>query len=241
MVTELTGMEVANASLLDEGTAAAEAMMMCYVSGKRDLSKFFVDRNCHPQTIACVQTRAESFNIEVIVGDLNTFDVSAYAQSLAGVLFQYPATDGSVFNPENFVKKVHSVGALATCATDLLACTLMKPPGEFGCDIAFGNSQRFGVPFGYGGPHAAFFSCKDEHKRKLPGRLIGLSKDAQGNRAYRLSLQTREQHIRREKATSNICTAQALLANMSAMYAVYHGPEVYLVVYFVETTHNYRA
>ncbi|TPX52817.1 glycine dehydrogenase (aminomethyl-transferring) [Synchytrium endobioticum] len=205
MVADLTGLPIANASLLDEGTAA--------------------DSNCHPQTIACVHTRAEPFGIHVVVDSFAKFDVNKHSKTLMGVLLQYPATDGSVVDYEGFVKEVHHVGGLVSVASDLLALALLKPPGEFGADICLGNAQRFGVPLGYGGPHAAFFAVKDEHKRKMPGRLIGVSKDVTGKPAYRLSLQTREQHIRREKATSNICTAQALLANMSAMYAVYHGPK----------------
>ncbi|KAI9137215.1 glycine cleavage system P-protein-domain-containing protein [Paraphysoderma sedebokerense] len=225
MVCDLTGLPIANASLLDEGTAAGEAMLMCYSALKRQRNTFFVDQNCHPQTIACVKTRAEGFGIKVIVGDYHIFDFESSKQDLMGVLIQYPTTDGRLIDYTELVDKIHSYGAQVCCATDLLALTLIKPPGEFGCDIAFGNAQRFGVPFGYGGPHAAFFAVKDEHKRRMPGRLVGVSKDVNGKVAYRLALQTREQHIRREKATSNICTAQALLANMSAMYAVYHGPQ----------------
>ncbi|TPX36319.1 glycine dehydrogenase (aminomethyl-transferring) [Synchytrium microbalum] len=225
MVADMTGLPIANASLLDEGTAAAEAMLMSFTQSHRKKHIFFVDANCHPQTIACVQTRAEPFGIEVVVGSFTDFDVSKYADTLMGVLVQYPATDGSIVDYEGFVKEIHNVGGLVTVASDLLALALLKPPGEWGADMVLGNAQRFGVPLGYGGPHAAFFAVKDEHKRKMPGRLIGVSKDVDGKPAYRLSLQTREQHIRREKATSNICTAQALLANMSAMYAVYHGPE----------------
>ncbi|KNC97467.1 glycine dehydrogenase [Spizellomyces punctatus DAOM BR117] len=225
MVCDFTGLPVANASLLDEGTAAGEAMMMCFAAGKRRKTIFFVDQACHPQTIACVKTRAEGFGIQVVVGDYEKYDFAANKGKVMGVLIQYPTTDGRVLDYESFVKKAHDNGAMVTCATDLLALALLKPPGEFGADIAFGNSQRFGVPLGYGGPHAAFFAVKEELKRNMPGRLIGVSKDVNGNPAYRLALQTREQHIRREKATSNICTAQALLANMAAMYAVYHGPE----------------
>lgn len=226
MVQDLTGMDVANASLLDEGTAAAESMLLCYSAANRKKNVFFVDHNCYPQTIACVQTRAVGFGIQVVVGDYASFDFASYKGNVVGALLQYPNITGSVLQYEEFVKKAHDNGALIACATDLLALTLLKAPGEFGADIAFGNSQRFGVPMGYGGPHAAFFAVKDGLKRRMPGRLIGVSKDAQGNMAYRLALQTREQHIRREKATSNICTAQALLANMAALYAVYHGPDV---------------
>ncbi|KAJ3223847.1 glycine decarboxylase subunit P [Clydaea vesicula] len=224
MICDLTGLPIANASLLDEGTAAGEAMLLCYNTNPKK-NVFFVDAECHPQTISCVQTRAQGFGIDVVVANHKDFDFSKYEDKVMGVLIQYPSTYGSIEDYEVFVKNVHSKGALVACATDLMALTLLKPPGDFGADIAFGNSQRFGVPLGYGGPHAAFFAVRDEHKRRMPGRLIGVSKDATGKPAYRLSLQTREQHIRREKATSNICTAQALLANMSAMYAVYHGAE----------------
>ncbi|KAI8376316.1 glycine dehydrogenase [Radiomyces spectabilis] len=225
MVTDLTGMEIANASLLDEGTAAAEAMLMTWQAGRRKKNTFIVDVNCHPQTIACVQMRAESFNINVVVADAFTYKWEENKKDLCGVLLQYPNTRGTVQDYEALTATVHKAGGQVAVATDLLALTLLKAPGEFGADIALGNSQRFGVPLGFGGPHAAFFACKEEHKRRMPGRLVGVSKDASGNPCYRLALQTREQHIRREKATSNICTAQALLANMSAMYAVYHGPE----------------
>ncbi|KAG0369418.1 hypothetical protein BGZ54_010004 [Gamsiella multidivaricata] len=224
MVTDLTGMSIANASLLDEGTAAAEAMIMCWAATNRKKSTFFVDENCHPQTIACVQTRAEAFNIKVIVGNHRDFDFESIKGDMAGVIIQYPDTRGNVTDYKAFADKIHGYGAQVVTATDLMALTMLTPPGEWGADIALGNSQRFGVPLGYGGPHAAFFACKDEHKRRMPGRLVGVSKDVEGNKAYRLALQTREQHIRREKATSNICTAQALLANMAALYAVYHGP-----------------
>ncbi|KAI9101980.1 glycine cleavage system P-protein-domain-containing protein [Phlyctochytrium arcticum] len=225
MVSDFTGLPVANASLLDEGTAAAEAMIMCFAAGRRKKNIFFVDQACHPQTIACVKTRAEGFGIQVVVGDYEKYDFAANKGNVMGVQIQYPTTDGRVLDYESFVQKAKENGAMVTCATDLLALALLKPPGEFGVDIAFGNSQRFGVPLGYGGPHAAFFAVREELKRNMPGRLIGASKDVTGKTAYRLALQTREQHIRREKATSNICTAQALLANMAAMYAVYHGPE----------------
>ncbi|KAI9197243.1 glycine cleavage system P-protein-domain-containing protein [Polychytrium aggregatum] len=224
MVQDMTGLPIANASLLDEGTAAAEAMLMCFGQANHKKNIFFVDRACHPQTISCVKTRAEGFGIQVVVGDYETLNFDEYKGNLMGVLIQYPTTDGRVLDYETFTKKAHEHKALVTCATDLMSLALLKPPGEFGVDIAFGNSQRFGVPLGYGGPHAAFLAVRDEYKRRMPGRLIGLSKDTEDRQAYRLSLQTREQHIRREKATSNICTAQALLANMAAMYAVYHGP-----------------
>ena len=224
MVCDLTGMDVSNASLLDEATAAAEAMIVAFSSSKNKSKKFFVDQNCFPQTIECVKTRAKGFGIQVIVGDYKNLD---FENDLPfGTMVQYPNFNGDVQNYEDFTTKCHKNGAIVSCASDLMALALLKPPGEFGVDIAFGNSQRFGIPLGYGGPHAAFFAVKDHLKRKIPGRLVGVSKDADGLPAYRLSLQTREQHIRREKATSNICTAQALLANMAAMYAVYHGPVV---------------
>ncbi|KAG1287772.1 hypothetical protein G6F66_009813 [Rhizopus arrhizus] len=225
MVSDLTGLPIANASLLDEGTAAAEAMLMCWQAARQKKNLFVVDENCHPQTIACLKARAESFNIEIIVADTLNYHFEEHKKELCGVLLQYPNTRGSVKDYEALTANIHAVGGQVAVATDLMALTLLKSPGELGADIAFGNSQRFGVPLGFGGPHAAFFACKDDHKRRIPGRLIGVSKDADGNHAYRLALQTREQHIRREKATSNICTAQALLANMAAMYAVYHGPE----------------
>ncbi|CAG8715684.1 10364_t:CDS:2, partial [Acaulospora colombiana] len=225
MVIDITGMEISNASLLDEGTAAAEAMIMSFHAGQKKRPTFFVDKRCYPQTIACLETRAECLGINIVVGDVLKHDFEPHGKDLCGVLVQYPATDGSIHDYSSLATKIHSLGGQVVCATDLLALTMLTPPGEWGADIAVGNSQRFGVPLGYGGPHAAFFACKDDHKRKVPGRLIGVSRDSSGNKAYRLSLQTREQHIRREKATSNICTAQALLANMAAMYGVYHGPE----------------
>jgi glycine dehydrogenase len=232
MVTDLTGLAIANASVLDEGTAAAEAMTMSLnalpsARAKRPNKKFVVSNKVHPQTIAVLESRAHGFGIEILVGDVLADQctlVKAQGDDLIGVLAQYPDTDGGVFNFQYLADTVHAAGATFSVATDLLALTLLKPPGEFGADIAFGNAQRFGVPLGYGGPHAAFFACSDKHKRKIPGRLVGVSKDRMGGRALRLALQTREQHIRREKATSNICTAQALLANMSALFAIYHGP-----------------
>jgi len=226
MVADLTGMPVANASLLDEGTAAAEAMAMAYgivnKSPHGTSNKFFVSARCFRQTIDVVLTRATPHNIEVVVGNPETvnFDNTFFA-----ALVQYPGEDGAVVNLQPFIKKVHDAGAVAIIATDLLALALLTPPGEFDADIVIGNSQRFGIPLGYGGPHAAFFATKNEYIRTMPGRIIGVSLDAQENTAYRMTLQTREQHIRREKATSNICTAQALLAIMSGMYAVYHGQE----------------
>lgn len=225
MVSDLTGLPIANSSLLDEGTAAAEAMVMCYSASKKAKKAFFVDSNVHPQTIACMKTRAEGFDIDVIVGHLASFDFQANKDKVSGILIQYPCTYGSINDYEGYVKQVHEIGAQVVCATDLMALTMLKPPGEFGADIVLGNSQRLGVTLGFGGPHAAFFACTEKHRRKLPGRIVGVSKDVSGKPAYRLALQTREQHIRREKATSNICTAQALLANISAMYGVYHGPQ----------------
>jgi len=221
MVCDLTGMEIANASLLDEGTAAAEAMTLAKRSCKSKSNLFFVSADCHPQTIAVVRTRAEALGIDVQVGD----DAAALKADAFGVLLQYPCSTGEVRDYATIVQAAHARGALATVASDLLALTLLASPGEWGADIVIGNSQRFGVPFGFGGPHAAFLACKDAFKRSMPGRLVGVSVDAQGQPAYRLTLQTREQHIRREKATSNICTAQVLLAVMASMYAVYHGPQ----------------
>ncbi len=223
MVCDLTGMDIANASLLDEGTAAAEAMALAYAAkgaaGQRE--SFFVSALCHPQTIAVVQTRARPLGIRVVVGH---HAEAALDGTFFGALVQYPATDGTIFDYAAFCTQVHAAGALAIVAADPLALCLLKPPGEFGADVAVGTTQRFGVPLGYGGPHAAYFAVKDEYKRLMPGRLVGVSKDSQGQPAYRLSLQTREQHIRRDKATSNICTAQVLLAVIASMYAVYHGP-----------------
>jgi len=228
MVADLTGLPLANASLLDEATAAAEAMHMCHSIALKDAGAgkvkqtFFVAQDCHPQTIAVVQTRAEPLGITVEVGRPDQGD---FGQDCFGLLLQYPATDGSVRDYSSLIARAHASGVLVVVATDLLALTLLRPPGEIGADVAVGSSQRFGVPLGFGGPHAAFLSAKQEHARQLPGRIIGVSRDASGKPAFRLSLQTREQHIRRDKATSNICTAQVLLAVMAGMYAVYHGPE----------------
>lgn len=219
MVCDLTAMEISNASLLDESTAAAEAMAMAREIRGGDA--FFVADTCHPQTIALLMTRAEPLGIRIIVDDLARLG----EEPVFGVLVQYPATDGMIEDLPALVSRIHAAGALAVVAVDLLALTLLKPPGECGADIVVGSTQRFGVPLGYGGPHAAFLATRDEHKRRLPGRLIGVSRDAEGRPALRLTLQTREQHIRREKATSNICTAQVLLAVIASMYAVYHGPE----------------
>ncbi|BGP48274.1 glycine decarboxylase subunit P [Rhodotorula kratochvilovae] len=230
LTTSLTGLDIANASLLDEGTAAAEGMIMAFGQLREKRKTIFVDRSVLPQTVAVLRTRAEPFGIKVVVGNVrkllaeDTGDQKQH-KDLIGVLVQYPNLRGDIADWEAVAQRTHDLGGFVLCATDFLALTALKPPGEWGADIAFGNSARFGVPLGYGGPHAAFFACKDVLKRRMPGRLIGLSKDAEGRPAYRLALQTREQHIRRDKATSNICTAQALLANISAMYAVYHGPE----------------
>ncbi|MEW5988713.1 MAG: aminomethyl-transferring glycine dehydrogenase [Chloroflexota bacterium] len=223
MVSDLTGLPIANASMLDEATAAAEAMTLCLRArpAKATSTTFLVSERCHPQTIAVVQTRAAALGLEVVVNDHESF---TFGPEVFGALVQYPTTDGDVLDYEGFCQKAHQAGALVVAAADLLALTLLRPPGEFGADVAVGNSQRFGVPMGYGGPHAAFMATRDEYKRILPGRIIGVSVDATGAPALRLALQTREQHIRREKATSNICTAQVLLAVMASMYAVYHGP-----------------
>ncbi|MGJ5672601.1 MAG: aminomethyl-transferring glycine dehydrogenase [Nostochopsis sp.] len=221
MIIDLTGLEIANASLLDEATAAAEAMSMSYGVCKTKANAFFVSQDCHPQTIDVLQTRARPLGIDIIIGDHRSFD---FSESIFGAIVQYPASDGTVYDYRAFVEKAHAVGALVTVAADPLSLTLLTPPGEFGADIAVGSTQRFGIPLGYGGPHAAYFATKEEHKRQVPGRIVGVSKDVQGKPALRLTLQTREQHIRREKATSNICTAQVLLAVMASMYAVYHGP-----------------
>ncbi len=221
MIADLTGLPVANASLLDEATAAAEAMAMAERVAKSKARGFFVDHGCHPQTIAVIKTRALPLGIEVIVGAPEAME----ADKVFGAIFQYPGTHGHVTDFTNEINDLHNNKAIAVVATDLLALTLLKEPGAMGADIAIGSSQRFGVPMGYGGPHAAFMSCRDDLKRAMPGRIVGVSIDARGNKAYRLSLQTREQHIRREKATSNVCTAQALLAVMASFYAVFHGPK----------------
>jgi len=222
MIMELTGLEIANASLLDEATAAAEAMTMSYAVSKTKAKSFFISQKCHPQTIAVIQTRANPLNIEIIVGDHQDFNFDI---AIFGALLPYPATDGNIYNYQEFIAKAHQNKALVTISADILSLALLKSPAELGADIAVGNTQRFGVPLGYGGPHAAYFATKEEYKRQIPGRIVGISKDSQGNKAFRLALQTREQHIRREKATSNICTAQVLLAVIASMYAVYHGAE----------------
>ena len=221
MITDLTALDIANASLLDEGTAAAEAMTLCRAAVGSERTTFFVADNCHPQTIEIVETRAKPLGIKVIAGDFSSFQ---FDETVFGALVQYPATDGAIFDYESFAKAAHDAGALLVVAADILALTLLKPPGEFGADVAVGNTQRFGVPLGFGGPHAAYFATRDAFKRHMAGRLVGVSHDATGRLGYRLSMQTREQHIRRDKATSNICTAQVLLAVIASMYAVYHGP-----------------
>src|SRR5215213_5150691 len=222
MICDLTGLDVANASLLDEATAAAEAMALAERAAQAKAKSFFVDAEVHPQTLAVLRTRAEPLGWTLIVGDpLTDLD----AAEVFGGLLQYPGTSGAVRDLRPAIASLRSKGALAVIAADLLALTLIASPGELGADIAVGSAQRFGVPMGYGGPHAAFMSVRDALKRSLPGRIVGLSVDSKGAPAYRLALQTREQHIRREKATSNICTAQVLLAVIASMYAVYHGPE----------------
>jgi glycine dehydrogenase len=224
MIEDLTGLPMANASLLDEATAAAEAMHMCFAQADAKRAVFWVHDATHPQTIAVMHTRAEPLGIDLRVGTIDTI-LGALDGSVAGVLFSYPSTDGQIIDLRGAIAKVHAAGAAVACATDLLALTVIAPPGELGADIAIGSAQRFGVPMGFGGPHAAFLSAKDDFRRQMPGRIIGVSRDTKGRVAFRLALQTREQHIRREKATSNICTAQVLLAVMASMYAVYHGPE----------------
>jgi glycine dehydrogenase len=247
MVSDLTGLPVANSSLLDEGTAAAEAMSMARsLVDKPQLDTFFIDEGCHPQTIAVVRTRGESMGIKTVVGKWTDIDRpemrllnrsiaiesapssdkgTVRLESIFGVLVQYPTTDGRIEDYKQFSARLHANGALLICAADILSLCILTPPGEFGADIAVGSTQRFGVPMGFGGPHAAYMAVKQDFVRRMPGRLVGVSKDAQGNPAYRLTLQTREQHIRRERATSNICTAQVLLAVIAGMYAVYHGPD----------------
>ena len=222
MISDLTGLEVANASLLDEGTAAAEAMTLAHrVVGKKGARAFFASDQCHPQTLEVVKTRAEPLGFEVIVGDHEAFDFST---PVFGVLVQYPTTDGTIRDYLAFAERAHENDALVIVAADLMSLALLTPPGDFGADVCVGSAQRFGTPLGYGGPHAAFFATRDEYKRKMPGRIVGVARDSRGKTAYRLALSTREQHIRREKATSNICTAQVLLAIMAGMYGVYHGP-----------------
>src|SRR5438309_11025126 len=220
MIVDLTALDIANASLLDEATGAADAMSLCHAVAP-NRKTFFVADNCHPQTIAVVQTRAKPLGIEIKIADYSRF---RFDDTVFGALVQSPATDGAICDYSDFIRQAHNAGALVVVAADILALTLLKPPGEFGADVAVGNTQRFGVPLGFGGPHAAYFATRDQYKRHMPGRLVGVSHDAEGRPAYRLALQTREQHIRRDKATSNICTAQVLLAVIASMYAVYHGP-----------------
>src|SRR6266516_4211209 len=227
MVTDLTALDIANASLLDEATAAAEAMSLCHAAvagggdpGRNRRQTFFVADNCHPQTVAVIQTRAEPLGIEIKIGNYSRLK---FDDTVFGALVQYPATDGAICDYVDFVRQAHDAGALVVVAADILALTLLKPPGEFGADVAVGNTQRFGVPLGFGGPHAAYFAMRDEYRRHMPGRLVGVSHDADGRPASRLAMQPRAQHICRDKATSNICTAQVLLAVMASMYAVYHG------------------
>ena len=224
MVTDLTGMEIANASLLDESTAAAEAMTMLYGLRSRAAEKtsFFVSHECYPQTIELLKTRAKPLGIELVIGDFKTLTLN---DKLYGALLQYPTADGAVHDYADFVSRAKANGMTIAVAADILSLVMLTPPGEWGADVVLGSTQRFGVPMGYGGPHAAYFACRDAHKRSMPGRIIGVSVDAEGKPALRMALQTREQHIRREKATSNICTAQALLGIMAGMYAVYHGPQ----------------
>jgi glycine dehydrogenase len=224
MVGDLAGFEIANASLLDEATAAAESMTLAHRVGKSKSQKFFIDQNCFPQTISVVTSRAKPIGIEVVIGDPQKL-IELKEETYFGALLQYPGNDGAVIDFSRVIEGIHNQNGLAVMATDLLSLTILKSPGEMGADIAIGSSQRFGVPLGFGGPHAAFMATKEKYKRSLPGRLVGASVDASGKTAYRLALQTREQHIRREKATSNICTAQALLAIMAGFYAAYHGPE----------------
>ena len=221
MVCDLTGLEIANASLLDEATAAAEAMTMAQRVAKSKAKAFFIDQECHPQNIAVMRTRAQPLGLEIVVGDPRDMEPSTYF----GAIFQYPGTHGHLMDFTTQIAALHEGGGVGIVIADPLALTILKEPGAMGADIAVGSTQRFGVPMGFGGPSAAYMACKDKHKRDMPGRIVGVSIDAQGGRAYRLSLQTREQHIRREKATSNVCTAQALLANMASFYAVFHGPE----------------
>src|SRR6201996_7229209 len=223
MVIDLTGMEIANASLLDEGTAAAEAMFMQYSLRKNQgANVFFVSEEIFPQTIDILKTRAQPYGIELHIGDHRSVELT---ENMFGAIVQYPAGDGEAYNYKDFAARAHEKNIKLTVVADLMSLLLLTPPGEWGADIVVGTSQRFGVPMGFGGPHAAFFATKDEYKRAIPGRIIGVTIDSAGNYALRMGVQTREQHIRRDKATSNICTAQALLAIMAGMYGVYHGPE----------------
>ena len=223
MIIDFTGMDIANASLLDEGTAAAEAMGLSNRLNSKDSKTVFVSNDCHPQTINVIQTRAEPMGLKIVIGNDN--ELNKLSEDLVCGILQYPGTLGDIKDPSESISKIHKKNGKAILSCDLLALAKLKTPGELGADIAVGSSQRFGIPMGYGGPHAAFFATKDEYKRSMPGRIIGVSVDRNGNKAYRLALQTREQHIRRDKATSNICTAQALLAIVSAAFAIYHGPK----------------
>src|SRR5688572_30401185 len=226
MIIELTGMQIANASLLDEGTAAAEAMHLMLASrkgSKKNATKFFVDQNVFPQTLDILKTRSAPIGVELVIGDVHSLDVSD--PSLFALYVQNPDSNGAISDHTSFAKAAHEKDVFLVMGADLMSLLLMKSPGEMGADVVVGSSQRYGVPMGFGGPHAAFFATKDEFKRQMPGRIIGASLDASGNPGYRMALQTREQHIRREKATSNICTAQVLLSVMAGMYAVYHGPD----------------
>ncbi|MGW1627690.1 glycine dehydrogenase, partial [Streptomyces sp. NPDC002172] len=240
VVADLTGLPTSGASLLDEGTAAAEAMALSLRMGKNKKGVFVVDADALPQTIAVIRTRAEPTGVEVVVADLHDgIPADLAGREINGVLVQYPGASGAVRDIKAVVEQAHAVGALVTVAADLLALTLLTSPGELGADIAVGTTQRFGVPMGFGGPHAGYMAVREKFARSLPGRLVGVSVDADGNKAYRLALQTREQHIRREKATSNICTAQVLLAVMAGMYAVYHGSEGLKAI--AQRTHRYAT
>jgi glycine dehydrogenase len=223
MISDLTGLPLANASLLDEATSAAEALAMCHAITRGRKQSFFASADCHPQTLSVLRTRADSMGVELRTGAVDTIDFDVW--DLSGVLIQYPTSDGRIEDHRKLVERAHAAGAMVVVATDLLALTMLVPPGEFGADIAVGSAQRFGVPMGFGGPHAGFLASTQANVRRIPGRIVGVSRDAHGNPAYRLAIQTREQHIRRDKATSNICTAQVLLAIMASMYAVYHGPQ----------------
>ncbi|MCB0426722.1 MAG: glycine dehydrogenase (aminomethyl-transferring), partial [Mangrovimonas sp.] len=238
MITDLTGMELANASLLDESTAAAEAMSLLFAVRERDqkkdnVHKFFVSENVLPQTLSLLETRANPLGIKLIVGDENNFE---FTQDFFGALLQYPGKDGQICDIKAFIEKANASQIKVAVAADILSLVLLEAPGKFGADVVLGSTQRFGIPMGFGGPHAGYFATKDAYKRDIPGRIIGVTKDASGNRALRMALQTREQHIKRDKATSNICTAQVLLAVMAGMYAVYHGPKG--LKFIAENTHK---
>ena len=227
MICDLTGMQIANSSLLDEGTAAAESMAMLFNNMSRSkkksgANKFFVSELCYPQTVEILKTRSEPLNIELIIGDHNLIELS---EEFFGIILQYPAKYGEVLDYTQIVERSKSLEIGVSVAADLLSLSILTPPGEWGADVVIGTSQRFGIPMGYGGPHAAYFATHEKYKRSIPGRIIGVTKDLDGNKALRMALQTREQHIKRERATSNICTAQVLLAVMASMYGVYHGPD----------------